>query len=457
MLILFSIGCLLLFVSVATYQPAAFYFLLLYSQFDQALPEWLPYRNVPVLLRFTAIGGMITGYLLRSAPLKELFCPDKISKFMLLWWGTICFSFILARNFSDWGLRAMMMFTSMYVCYVVFRSWLRTERKIVHSLLCLAAVVSVSSVLGIFQVFAGGYTGVFMALHAYSIEMTDWAGRATGLCSAGPNAFAGFLNLYLPFAVAGVFIDRLKAYRYMLGASVALGLIGVVLSGTRGAALATVFTFFLAVLCFVQNRRRRKAFAIAFIVVVPVVASTIALLSPRLTDVDQAESVLIRYAIWGEAARLYQGHPIMGIGFGNFRESFDTSVIMAEPGQLDVHNLYLQFLTESGAVGLVVFLSFWGYVLWRASRDLRQFPVGSLQRGVSYAITAAVASMFVHGMVDFLFISGPEFGGALAIVLAIYAATRQLASTEMLALPNKECPSPSKTLLNGVGLIAQEK
>ena len=145
----------------------------------------------------------------------------------------------------------------------------------------------------------------------------------------------------------------------------------------------------------------------------------------------------------------------MGIGFGNFRESFDTSVIMAQPGQLDVHNLYLQFLTESGAVGLVVFLGFWGYVVWRASKDLSLYPRGSLQRGVCYAIIAAVASMFVHGVVDFLFISGPEFGGALAIVLAMFAATRQLNVTEMATAPHTDRPLSSKTVSDEGDLVTR--
>jgi O-antigen ligase len=446
MLILCPILAAFLFGAIVLNQPAAFVFLLCYSPLDQELPEGMPYRVVPVILRFVAFLAVVVAYRLRGKSMRELIVGDTLTKLLLCWWGTILFSFFVSRNFFDWGERALLISGSMFASYFVFKSWLRNQRKVATVCLILTGVIAISGLMGVIQILAGGYTSLFTLLHGNSVEMTEWANRATGLSAAGPNAYAGFLNLFLPFGIGCLFCRIFRAYRSWILISVGLACIGLVLSGCRGGVAALAFTFLIAILVFVQGRKRRWITATAFVLLVPILATAVALLSPRLTDVDENESVLIRYAIWGEAARLYLEHPVIGIGLGNFRESFDTNVIPAAPGQLDVHNLYLQILAETGTIGFLVFMSLFSFVIWRAYKNLSLYPRGSLAHAVSFATLAAVLSMLIHGWVDFLFLSGPEFGGGLAIVLATFSATMRLPEMQKLEATFMQAARPGPLL-----------
>jgi O-antigen ligase len=133
-----------------------------------------------------------------------------------------------------------------------------------------------------------------------------------------------------------------------------------------------------------------------------------------------------RYVIWGEAYHLFQSHPVLGIGMGNFREKYDPNVIHISSGAVDVHNLYLQLLTETGVIGLAVFLLLCGNLLKRHLKLMRQFPIGSLVYASSFAMLAVLLAVLIHGVVDFLFIGSTEFGAAFFIMLALCQSADRL-------------------------------
>ena len=163
-----------------------------------------------------------------------------------------------------------------------------------------------------------------------------------------------------------------------------------------------------------------------------------------------------RWVWWQEAWHGFTRHPGGGTGAGTFQLTNQllrrTPVVVDEP-----HNVPLQFLTETGIVGLLLYLTAAAGALWGAWRARRE-PAG-------LALGLAVAAFFVHGVVDkdwnyvatcgpFLFIAGclvarrrPERArrpllafAAAAVALAIvyslaapWLANRQLASASTVA------------------------
>jgi len=98
-----------------------------------------------------------------------------------------------------------------------------------------------------------------------------------------------------------------------------------------------------------------------------------------------------RWTWWQEAWHAFTRHPGGGTGAGTFELTNqmlrDAPIVVDEP-----HNTPLQFLTETGIVGFLLYLgtaagALWG--AWRARRD----PAG-------LALGLAVAAFFVHGVVD---------------------------------------------------------
>ena len=98
-----------------------------------------------------------------------------------------------------------------------------------------------------------------------------------------------------------------------------------------------------------------------------------------------------RWIWWQEAWHAFTRHPGGGTGAGTFQLTNQmlhrVPVVVDEP-----HSTPLQFLSETGVVGFLLYLGVAGGALWGAWRARRE-PAG-------LALGLAVAAFFVHGIVD---------------------------------------------------------
>src|SRR5262249_44270100 len=108
--------------------------------------------------------------------------------------------------------------------------------------------------------------------------------------------------------------------------------------------------------------------------------------------------------------------PWVGVGFGNFRDLYSIPGIA--PGVFDVHNLYLQLLSETGLLGFASFCCLAAQVIRRCLRNLRQSD-SNLHTVVNFAALVAVLSLLLHGFVDFLFIVSPQFTALFWLILGL--------------------------------------
>jgi hypothetical protein len=98
-----------------------------------------------------------------------------------------------------------------------------------------------------------------------------------------------------------------------------------------------------------------------------------------------------RWTWWQEAWHAFTRHPLGGTGAGTFEITHQmlrkSPVVVDEP-----HNTPLQFLSETGIVGFLLFLGAAAGALWGAWR-VRRDPAG-------LALGLAVAAFFAHTVVD---------------------------------------------------------
>jgi O-antigen ligase/polysaccharide polymerase Wzy-like membrane protein len=98
-----------------------------------------------------------------------------------------------------------------------------------------------------------------------------------------------------------------------------------------------------------------------------------------------------RWIWWQEAWHAFTRHPGGGTGAGSFELTNQmlhrAPVVVDEP-----HNTPLQFLSETGVIGFLLYLGVAGGALWGAWRARRE-PAG-------LALGLVVAAFFVHGVVD---------------------------------------------------------
>ncbi len=156
-------------------------------------------------------------------------------------------------------------------------------------------------------------------------------------------------------------------------------------TGGRWRRMRTVLTFVGVFVCF--------AAAAAFFSTAGGRYSLREVMLQRMTDPDN--SVLERTNSAIAAVRMFAGHPLLGVGEGNFGFYYDqySSDYNSEPGGLPrVYSLLPRVLAEHGVVGLVLLLNIFYCVI---QSGWRQYSRSSLQQAILLAMLAGVIDMFM--------------------------------------------------------------
>ncbi|MGD9751559.1 MAG: O-antigen ligase family protein [Acidimicrobiia bacterium] len=240
----------------------------------------------------------------------------------------------------------------------------------------LAAVLM--SVLAIFQEATRSYDqdfGGFAQVSAGGFEVREESSFVAELRPrlAGPigeqNRFAQILLVAAPFAYFGARAARRPLQRRAAQAAAATILCGVLVTFSRGAAVALAGLMTLLVVHRFARLRHLVAIALAFVLAIAVVAPDYSqrLLSlTAVTTVNDPTSREADGAIRGRAGELlgawntFTARPITGVGPGRyFRDHSQIEANKLPYRRLDTnrraHNLYAEILADLGLIGFGAF------------------------------------------------------------------------------------------------------
>lgn len=176
--------------------------------------------------------------------------------------------------------------------------------------------------------------------------------------------------------------------------------LSVMFSFSRGALVGLGAAALFQIAC---DRRRARTVVIGFLVALLAVA-LLALVNPAhvLRGVQSKQqvgwaNVTNRLQAWGEAVRLTEEHPLLGVGPGNFQFYYAER---RQPGAHRlrvVHNTLLDIAVELGVPALCLFLAYIGVSLARLTVVARrpQALPGFAASLRSALIVAVVAGLFV--------------------------------------------------------------
>ena len=214
-----------------------------------------------------------------------------------------------------------------------------------------------------------------------------------------PNATGLFLGPLLAIALAlALYGNRAERFR---------GVVFIVLSGpafvlsfSRGAWLGLVAaTVFLA-----YHHRHRvlllgaTALGVAGALLVPAVRRR---LGHEFDPHDPFNTINLRVELWRATAHMMSNprHLLLGTGLSGFKH--DIAAFRAPGGyQEDLiypHNIYLDFYTETGLLGLAAFV--WLTASW-VRTTARALKAATELRALHLALAAASVELVVHGMLD---------------------------------------------------------
>lgn len=205
---------------------------------------------------------------------------------------------------------------------------------------------------------------------------------------AHPNAFAGYLALLLPGAVAAAAVCwKRKAGRGRNLLAVACALLVAMalwLTHSRGGVLGTILIGLIALV--VMQRRwlwRRKWYVAAALVLV-IVAGWALLrpgaagsLSAKARDgLAKAEgSLSLRRDYWEATWKMIRDHGWRGVGPGNFSEYYPRYMLMTAYEKIkDPHNFALEMWSTCGVVAMAALLLALAGFFWHISRGLLRAP-----------------------------------------------------------------------------------
>jgi len=262
--------------------------------------------------------------------------------------------------------------------------------------------------------------------HASLVATGDTSTAGSAQTAAGQtgavnhNAEAAVFVLALAVMLAWLPRAHRPAAKAAAAAAAAALALGIAYSFSRSGYLAA-----LAVVAVFAARRSARGLAGAAVAVGCLVPVLPAAVSARLGSVWNSSgldpSSALRLDLWSSALRMFEAHPLFGVGYLNFSQqlpayyvntgSYDSYVIQFQ--LLDfAHNTYLTMLAETGLAG-VVLLGVLAAVGWR-----RAWPAA---RAGDWAGEAALLSFVGIGVCGFfgeVLLVSPILTAFLLVVLA---------------------------------------
>lgn len=211
-----------------------------------------------------------------------------------------------------------------------------------------------------------------------------------------PNIFATRLLLPLALSVGAFFSVRSAWLKTVILGCSALLTLAVLLTLSRGAALAVVVMAFVFLLRFGVSRR-------ILVVGSLIAAITLALPGEFYKRIGEAAATggAGRLDIWQVAWEVLKHYGVFGAGIGNFPTVYSIYAGYAPHFRgfdRGSHNLYLEITAEAGIIGILVFMQAVRTQLWagRNNRSRAGKPNPWLVASEAASWSILTAAMFAH-------------------------------------------------------------
>ena len=267
------------------------------------------------------------------------------------------------------------------------------------------------------------------ALSGWSLGGANLSDRLTGIFGAGNQKLGPVLASLLPFALAEA--DRRWRGAGWVTTSVLFGAV-ILLAGSRASWI--VFALVILMAGWYRFGRRRLLLSLAGGALVASVLAmsfssqfagridrSMAAFSGDRSGLDVA--LAGRLSIWHAAVGMIAAHPVNGVGIRGFRDVYDQYAApddfflrQGEHGGLFAHQIVLEILSETGAIGL----AFWLLGMALARRAWRWALPAARQRA-TVAMQALVVTVFPLN--THLAFYATFWGSVFLLFLALFAGT----------------------------------
>ena len=199
----------------------------------------------------------------------------------------------------------------------------------------------------------------------------------TGGLSEGANSAGRYFVVAMIFFVYLRTIEKKPILRTLSGIGIIITFLGVFFTVSR---TAIVLLFTAIGLIILLNPQKKVNFSLIIVFMLAILTLTMLsdsvfrIISSIIPSITQGtDTIGLRYKLWDAGFRMWLDHPITGVGIGRFPYElpFYASGIPQHYLHLVAHSTYVQLLSETGIVGLALWLSMAAISLvnlWKASQ-----------------------------------------------------------------------------------------
>ncbi len=366
----------------------------------------------------------VRGLLRRS--LRSLLAMTPWNWLIFLWLIVATVSIFISPNLHGAAGAWKAYFIEPILFLMVFLSVIKTKKDLKLIFYALGFSAIYISFFAIYQKFTG---------FAIPYPWQEEAVRRVTSFYRFPNA----VGLYLaPIVVlyAGLLFNKIQNTKYQILATKSVFSIWYLVSGICLSLLAIIFAesegayagilagvFFLGIMI-----KKLRWPTLIFTAIFAIIIISI----PQLRNYTwrqisfQEDSGKVRTEMWQETWEMLKDRPIAGAGLVGYQETFDA---YHKARHIEIylypHNLFLNFWSELGLAGLMIFLliiATFFYQLRVTNYELRI---------TNYALSAAMVALLVHGLVD-----APYFKNDLSILFWLTIGVSILLTSKNLELTN---------------------
>ncbi|MBY0517796.1 MAG: O-antigen ligase family protein [Bacteriovoracaceae bacterium] len=193
------------------------------------------------------------------------------------------------------------------------------------------------------------------------------------------NDIAAIFVLAIPFAIFFILRTKIRPFNWLVAIG-ALTVMSVLVwkSQSRGALLG-LFAIFGAYA--LTRIRSKKLLALSFAFGAIATVGAFSMLQRGAEDIEGSTSN--RKLYWQAGVNMAVRNPIFGVGFWGFPQNLPNYVpdgnVGSEGEHMTAHSTWVLALAEGGPIGLIIFLSLWGYAFkeaWKIRQDSPEYFLG---------------------------------------------------------------------------------
>lgn len=132
---------------------------------------------------------------------------------------------------------------------------------------------------------------------------------------------------------------------------------------------------------------------------------------------DTTISLSGRNEIWGMLLNEFSSNPFGGMGFNTTQEILIDFGVNEEAISGGAHSFYIGFLTETGMIGMLIFISFVIYTLSIIIKQRRGFSIVYNNKVISIGAVCLLVSLLIHQSSEFLLLRNNYFNYIWFIML----------------------------------------